>query len=271
MKKALILITISLILIGSLATSVFANEPSMTVNVRIEGKDGNLFYDQVTTNNSKNYNILNMLMLADSKSDTLVIEGIGYGYITAINGVKVGEASSAATYNIRVNGEYVAYEDVSSYPLKNGDSILVYYGDEYGKGVMMPIIDTKKIEQGYIKFTCEVPTEDGSSVVTKDIVGATVTWYCDEVPFTYVTDAHGGFYIDKNALTSGSHKLTAELADENGVPLMLRPAPDYTVDVPVGIGDSFAVYAALTLSVLSLATAIAVATSLKKKKVALDN
>lgn len=271
MKKTLIFIVVTLILISTLATSVFANEPSITVNVRIEGKDGNLFYDKISTNNSMNYNVLSMLMLADAKSDTLTIEGLGYGYVTAINGVKIGESGSSASYNVRVNGEYVAYEALSTYPLKNNDEILVYYGDEFGKGVMLPIVDTKKIEQGYIKFTCEVPSEDGSAVVTKDIVGATVTWYCDDVPFTYVTDAQGGFYVEKNALTSGSHKLTAELADENGIPLMLRLAPDYKVDVPVGIGDSFAVYAALGVSVLSLVIAATAILSLKKKKVASDN
>ena len=62
-----------------------------------------------------------------------------------------------------------------------------------------------------------------------------------------------------------------QIADENGVPLMLRLAPDYKVDVPVGIGDSFAVYAALAVSVLSLAAAISVLVSLKKKKMASGN
>lgn len=271
MKKSILLITLSLLLAAVCVVPALANEPSLTVNIRIEGKDKTLFCDDVSTNNELNYGVLNMIMLADTKSDELVIEGLKYGYITAINGVKIGQSSSGSdSYNVRINGKYVPFSELPSYSLKNGDKILIYYGDEFGKGMMVPIIDTKKIDQGYIKLTCEVPTEDGSAVVTENIVGATVTWYCDQVPFTYVTDAQGGIYIDKNALTSGSHKLSVDLYDEEGVPLVLRLEPDFKIDVPVGIGDSPALYALASLALISLTIAAITAFSLKKKPISND-
>ena len=266
MKKSLILIAVSIILAIACVLPALANEPSITVSLRIEGKDENLFYEDISTNNALNYNIMSILSLADSKSDKLIIEGLGYGYITAINGTKIGQSASGKdSYTVRVNGKYVAFDQISTYPLHDGDEIIVYYGEEFGSGMMFPIVDTNKLDQGYIKFTCEVPSEDGKSVTTKSIVGATVTWYCDDVPFTYVTDAQGGFYIEKSAFTSGTHRLGLELKDENGTPLLLRLPPNYTVEVPVGIGDSFAMYVFAALSLISLGSAIAICLSLKKK------
>lgn len=268
MKKTVILIVIAIALVMSLALPAFANAPSLTVKLRVEGKDENLFYGDITTNNSLNYNILSILMLADNQSDKMNIEGLAYGYVTAINGAKIGEGESGlATYSLRVNGEYVPFSEAATYPLENGDEILLYYGDEFGKGFMFPIVDTKKLHQGYIKFTCEMPAEDGEGVTTQNIIGATVTWYCDEVPFTYVTDAQGGIYVEKNALTGGAHKVSLELKDENGIPMLLRLTPDYKIDVPVEIGDSFAVYLLAAVSALSLVAAAVLFVSLKKKRI----
>lgn len=93
-------------------------------------------------------------------------------------------------------------------------------------------------------------------VTAEAIVGATVTWYCDEVAFTYTTDAQGGIYVEKTALTSGNHRVGLELTREDGTPAMLRSAPDYTVEVPVGIGDTVLVYVCGAFAVLSLAAIV---------------
>ena len=267
MKKTLTLIIITVLVATTCILPAFANSPSLTVDLRIEGKNGNLFYDEITTNNSANYNIINILMLADSQSESMTIEGLSMGYITAINSEKIGQTESGLdTYNIRVNGEYVPFANAASYPLKNGDEILVYYGEEFGDGVMFPIVDTAKIEEGYIKFMCEVPSEDGKSTTVKAISGATVTWYCDEVPFSYTTDGRGGIYIEKAALTSGSHRIALDLYREDGTPLVLRLAPDYTVNVPVGIGDSFAVYVCTAVAIASLGAIVIIALSIKRSR-----
>lgn len=267
MKKILAIVTI-LVLLAVSVVPAFATAPSFSAKVRIEGKTQNLFYDTVTTNNQNNFSIIEVLRLADQKSDALKIDGLDLGYITAINGDKIGKAEGGQDiYVIRVNGEYVPYGSIPRYELKDGDEILVYYSDEFGGGMIFPIVDTSKLEsQRYIRFVYEKPSDDGTSFTNESVTGATVNWYCDEVAFTYVTDGQGGIYIDKNAFTSGDHKMTIELAREDGTPALLRLAPDYKVNVPVGIGDTLAVYICAAVALVSLGAIIALVVSLKKKK-----
>lgn len=268
MKKTLILFVISVILIIGCVLPAIAAEPSLTVNLRIEGKDENLFYGKITTNNSANYNIINILMLADNQSESLSIKGLSYGYITEINGLGIGQtAGGKDNYTVTVNDVRVDFEDIGTYPLKNNDTIIVYYADNYGEDMIFPIVDLKKLDQGYLKFSYEKHSEDGKSVTNLPISGATVTWYCDNAPFTYVTDGQGGIYIEKSAFTSGSHKLSIELKDENGTPMLLRPTPDFTVEVPVGIGDSFAVYVCTAIALFSFTASAILCISLKKKRI----
>ena len=267
MKKFLVLAVV-LVLLAVSALPALATLPSLEVSVRIEGKNENLFYDKISTNNQNNFSVLEILKLADSKSDNLKIEGLNLGYITAINGDKIGQTEGGQDlYVVRINGEYIPYGELGDYALKSGDEILVYYSDEFGDGMIFPIVDTSKLESHrYIRFIYEKPSEDGSSFSNESVVGATVTWYCDEAAFTYVTDGQGGIYIDKNSFTSGDHKLAIELAREDGTPALLRLAPDYKVTVPVGIGDSLAVYICAAAVLISLAAVVVLAASLKKKK-----
>lgn len=268
MKKIWVLLAVSVVLMIGFILPAVAAEPSLTVSLRVEGKDQNLFYDKITTNNTANYNVINILMLADSQSEALSIKGLKYGYITEISGVGIGQtAGGKDNYTVMVNDIRIPFEELGTYQLKNNDSITVYYADNYGVDMMFPIIDLKKLDQGYIKFSYEKLAEDGKSVTNLPISGATVTWYCDNVPFNYLTDGQGGIYIDKNALTSGSHKVTLELKDENGTPMLLRLAPDFTVEVPVGIGDRFAVYVCAVSALLSLTASVALSIGLKKKRI----
>jgi len=263
--KRFVISVITVILSLCCVLPAFSAEPSLTVRLRIEGKDKNLFYDQITVEGSNNCNIISILMLADSKSESLSVSGLDYGYITEINGVKTGQTKGGKdSYTVTVNGVRIPFENLKTYPLKNGDSITVYYADNYGADMIFPIIDLNKLEQGYIRFFYEKASDDGKSVTTLPITGANVTWYCDNAPFNYITDQKGGIQIEKNALTSGSHKLSIELKDANGLPMLLRPAPDFTVDVAVEIGDSFAVYACALTALLSLAASLTLLTSLKK-------
>ena len=68
MKKLMIFIVVTTLLaIGCILPAVAA-ESSLTVLVRIDGKDGTLFYEEITTNNRANYSIPSILMLADNQS-----------------------------------------------------------------------------------------------------------------------------------------------------------------------------------------------------------
>lgn len=267
MKRALILLAAALLLV-CLALPSFAAEPSLTVDLRIEGKDKNLFCGKITTNQPANYNVINILKLADQQSDSLFVSGLDFGYITEINGVKTGQTEGKKDgYTVTVNGVYVPFEEIESYQLKNNDSIIVYYADNYGKDIIIPMIDQKKLDEGYIKFFYEKLSEDGKSSTTLPIVGANVTWYCGDAPFNYLTDSKGGIQIEKNALTSGSHRLSIELDDENNTPMLLRLPPDFALDVPVEIGDSFKLYIYAVLAIVSLTLSAVVSISFKRERI----
>lgn len=266
MKRALILLAAALLLVCSALPS-FAAEPSLTVDLRIEGKDKNLFCGKITTNQPANYNVINILRLADEQSDSLFVSGLDFGYITEINGVKTGQTEGKKDgYTVTVNGVYIPFEEIESYQLKNNDSIIVYYADNYGKDIIIPMIDQKKLDEGYIKFFYEKLSEDGKSSTTLPIVGASVTWYCGDAPFNYLTDSKGGIQIEKNALTSGCHRLSIELDDENGTPMLLRLPPDFTINVSVDIGDGFGLYFCSALALASFASAAVISASFFKRK-----
>ena len=74
MKKLMILLVVTTLLAMGCILPAVAAEPSLTVLVRIDGKDGTLFYEEITTNNSANYSIPNILLLADNQSETLTIK-----------------------------------------------------------------------------------------------------------------------------------------------------------------------------------------------------
>ena len=268
MKKKLILIALTLVIAAMSVLNVFAELPSYSVKLRIEGKSENLFYGEISTNNLLNFTIPNVILLADSQNENLSVKGLDIGYITEINGDRIGVTEKGQDiYVIRVNGEYVPYSEIDSYTLKSGDEILVYYSDEFGDGIINPMVDTSKmLTERYIRFFYEKTSEDGKSFSNESVVGATVNWYCDEAVFTYTTDAKGGIYIDKAAFVGGKHKVEISLYREDGTPALLRFAPDYTIDVPVDVGDSPMLYAAFASAVLSLCAAVCLAISLKKKK-----
>ena len=267
MKKIVALIAFALIVATVAALPAFAAEQSFGVSLRIEGKTENVYYGQVTTGSVDDFNVIKLLARVDRENDDLEITGLENGYITAINQVKAGQTAKGFDgYVVRVNGEYVPYSELGFFKLEAGDEIIVYYSDEFESGIITEVIvDTERIDQGYIKFTYEKPYSDGKYVSSEALVGATVRWYCGEAEFVYTTDGQGGIIIDKAALTSGEHKMSIELYHGNGAPAVLRFAPDYTVKVPVAIGDTNLVYACAIAAAVSLGAAVLLAISLKKR------
>lgn len=269
MKRKLILIALTLIIAVASVFGVFAEAPSYSAKIRVDGKGGNLFYDELTTNNELNFNIINMILIADAQSENMVIKGLDKGYITEINGDKIGSAKSGQDiYVIRVNGKYVPYSEIDEYKLESGDEILVYYSDEFGDGIIFPMVDMSKLtSERQLRFLYEKPSEDGKSFSNEALEGAKVSWYCDDIKFTYTADANGSVIIDKSAFTVGVHKLELELLREDGVSAILRLSPDFTVEVPEDVGDSNAVYIASATALISLCGIVCLAISLKKKKI----
>ena len=265
--KKLFILPLAILLLLCFTLPLFAADSALTVDLRIEGRDENLFRGKVTAEQPQQNNISDILKLADSQSESLFISGLDYGYITEINGVKTGQAPSKKDgYTVTVNGVRVPFEEIDTYQLKNNDSIIIYYADNYGADMIFPMIDQKELDNGYVRFFYEKLSEDGKSSTVLPIAGASVIWYCGDAPFSYLTDSNGGIQIEKTALTSGSHRISIELDDENGTPMLLRLPPEFAIDVSVDIGDGLHLYFYSALALASLASAAVISASFFKRK-----
>lgn len=205
------------------------------VNVRIEGITNKLFYGNVTV--PAGSTVLDALKQADSVSDKIKITYVNgpYGaYVTAVNNEKEKTFGGYDGWSYRVDG---VEPDVgmSQYKVKTGSKIILYYGDPYGEGIQYPVADTSMLASGYLSFKSldKVYHSDGTvttqETIIKDYIlewgvgsGATVDLY---------PDANGLVYIESDFLTKGEHSVQIIKTNDSGMPLVLRLAPDYTVNV----------------------------------------
>lgn len=220
MKKIISAIAAFAVVLSSLVVSPFAADEK-TVSLRIEGKSETYFYGDVTTNAST---VAELMDEVDAANDNLTITNPTGTYITAINGDVAG--SVAPKY---WDGWLYMVNDVESsvgigvQQIKDGDVIVFYYSDEYGShGFAKPVADLSKLGDREITFTSE-----DNSHITVPVEGAKVTWDGKE----YVTDADGKIVIEKADFTVGDHSVGISKVAEDGVPLVLRFAPDYKITV----------------------------------------
>ncbi|MGN1442363.1 MAG: DUF4430 domain-containing protein [Acutalibacteraceae bacterium] len=240
LKKAVSLLLALMLLMS--ACCAFASAASdIKVNVRIEGITDKLFYGNVTVPSGAT--VLDAIKQADSVSTKIkvTITNGAYGaYVTAVNSEKEKTFGGYDGWNYRVNGVDPSVS-MDKYTVKSGAKIVLYYGDPYGKGMQYPVADTSMLAAGYLSFksTDTVYNADGTTKTTENIVkdyilewglgnGATVDLYPDE---------NGRVLIDKEFLTKGEHSVQIIKTDNSGMPLVLRFAPDYTIDVTEVAGD----------------------------------
>lgn len=263
MKKGLLLLICTALLI-SLSLPVLA--AGRTVTVRIEGASDTLFYGEVALADGS-VSVLDVLNAVNEADNGVTIEGLSTGYITAINGEAAGRTAEGWDgFGVRLNGKYLSYDRLATSFVSRDSEIVVYYADEFGAGLLLPQVDDSDLDDGTLRFFAEVPRDDGTYSV-EAIVGAEVRWYCEEAYVTYVTDGEGKARIDKELLFGGDHRVAIDLQNEEGVPLLLRLSPDYTVNIPTAVGDSPAVYICIALAAVSaVAFGILLGTTLKCKK-----
>lgn len=165
----------------------------------------------------------------------MTVKNGAYGaYVTAVNSEKEKTFGGYDGWNYRVNGVDPSVS-MDKYKVKSGAKIILYYGDPYGKGMQYPVADTSMLAAGYLSFksTDTVYRADGTTKTTESIItgyilewglgnGATVDLYPDE---------NGLVYIDKEFLTKGEHSVQIIKTDDSGMPLVLRFAPDYMINV----------------------------------------
>jgi len=254
MKKNKIKILVGMVVLAMIIMvplSVNATPNTSKIKLRVEGISGNIFYGEVEVVNDGSLTVSEALSYIDEQNAQLSISGIETSYITEINGeVAATFTSAGAVYDgwlYMVNG-IEPYTSITDCAINDGDEILLYYGDPYGVGMQNPQMDKTQIGMGKLHFTSNDTTynENWEPIVTQNpVASATVTWYygTQGQSISYITDENGYITIDEQYLDAGEHSIQIEKtgtieAGNKKLPLVLRFAPDYKVEVPVPTGDS---------------------------------
>ena len=248
MKKRWIAICILCFLMCAFCLPAAAADVS--VNVRVEGAEKTLYDGAVTCEGNGPFTVYDVLVALDAAEDGVDIEGLEYGYITAIEGERAGRTALGWDgFGVRLGSKYVGYDRLRDTNVYSGAKLVVYYSDEFGAGLVSPKMDTKNIYDGKLAFYSE--NKAGAGSVVKPLVGATVRWYCDDAFAEYTTDENGCVAIHQSYLTSGKHRVTVSLVSDEGVPMILRTDSEFNVTVSTAVGDSSAVYISAVLMVVS--------------------
>ena len=229
MKKTLKKLTCAFIavLMAALVMGVAAEGSTIKVSLRIEGISGNIFYDTVETS-AEDASLKSLLALVAESNKKLEIVGLENNYITSIAGETAGKFGGWDGWLYSVNGE-IPPVTVEQCTLKEGDVVVLFYGDPYGAGMQFPIVDSSKVNEGVISFKSnDTVYVDNEPVVSENpIVGASVSF----LGKTYTTDEKGEIHIDKADLKNGEFTLAIEKKNDAGMPLVLRLASDFTVKI----------------------------------------
>ncbi|MGN0467915.1 MAG: DUF4430 domain-containing protein [Acutalibacteraceae bacterium] len=233
-KKTVSVFLTCLMIFACLSASVFAADSTITVKLRIEGINKCFYYNDVEVQSGAT--ALDVIEKADSLDDTLTVTTVEsqYGsYISEINGEKEKTFKGWDGWLFRVN-DVEPEVGISAYTVADKDSIVVYYGDPYGVGMQYPVADTSKLSDGQISFTSmdTVYDEDWNATVKEmPVTDYRLIWgYGDGQTIIITPDENGVCSIDKQYLTDGAHSVQIEKTASNGCPLVLRFAPDYTVN-----------------------------------------
>ena len=233
-KKTLSVI-LALLLLAVCAVPVFAADETATVSLRVEGIKENLYYGDVTVDAGSN--VLQVLEAAAAEDDALTLTVITseYGpYLAAINGVAAGSQTKTGWdgWQYHVDGKDPGV-GVTAYTVSDGEEIVVFYGDEWGEtGMYYPEIDLSQISKGLVTFTATATVYDENwnpSTETVALTGYTLYWDGAKIS----PDENGVCELPVSALRGDTHTVQIERYAENGLPDILRYAPDYAVKTNV--------------------------------------
>lgn len=230
-KKILSVSLALLMILGCLCLPSFAIGEKIDVKLRVEGIKACLFYGSVEIDDSAS--VLDVLKAAPGIEITASESEYG-AYVTAINGEKEKTFGGWDGWLTMVNGEEPQVS-VDKQIVKDSDSVIVYYGDPYGEGFYFPTADTSKLSDGILTFTTTVTVYDeqwNPTQTTETIKDYSIQWgYGDGKTVTLTSDENGVVTIAKDYLQAGEHSVQISKTAENGLPQVLRFAPDYTVTV----------------------------------------
>ena len=232
--KKTLCVLLAALLLGCTALTAFAAEGDVTVSLRVEGITDCLFYDNVTV--AADATALDALKAADAASDdlTLTVTESEYGaYLAAINGLFAGSQTTKGWdgWMFRVNDEAVSV-GIDAFTVSNGDSVVVYYSDEFGDtGMLYPEINLDGLMEGKISFTSATTEYDPETweptVKQVPVTGYTLIWDGEKI----AADEEGVAHLTEAQIADGDHSVQIERYAENGLPTVLRFAPDYGVTI----------------------------------------
>lgn len=232
-KLTLFLLSVIVLIAVPSAMTVQAAQKEMSITLRIEGIEKNLFYGTVNVPYTDSLTLQKALSYIDSKEKGITITGIDSNYITGINDESAGRFGGWDGWLFTVNGK-AANVGIDGLKLSDGDSVILYYGDPFGVGMQYPKADTSDIKDGVIRFTSSDTTYDADNNATvkiNPVAGATVIWKSGNTTAKYVTDKNGKITIKKDQLTAGTHRVQISKTGTSGIPLVLRYAPDYAITI----------------------------------------
>jgi len=233
-KKILSIILAVFVLMVSVNIFVFAKDSN--VILRIEGIKANIYYGEVSV--SENSSVLDVLEKASaSKTFTFSASQTAYGvYLDSINGEKAGTFKGWDGWLYSVNA-VSAELSIDEYKVKNGDSIVFYYGDPYGVGMQFPEVS---ISGSTISVTSSDTQYDAVTFEpfqkTNPVSNAKVTLRAGDSIAVLTTDENGNATICDEFLMYDEINVFVEKYADNGLPLVLRSAPDYSVKTKSNIG-----------------------------------
>lgn len=224
-KKSLSVVLALLMALTCFGAVAFAADAGMTVSLRVEGIAKNLFNGDVTVSqNASAYDVLKASGLKLDASES------SYGvYVSGIENEYAGTFGGWDGWLFTVN-DVEPSVGMDSYKMSAGDKMVVYYGDPYGIGMQYPKADLSKINEGIISFTSlDTVYDENWNPIQKEAAVTGYTLYWDSAAIT--PDENGVAKIPADKLTAGNHSVQIEKKAENGCPLVLRLAPDFTVTV----------------------------------------
>ncbi|MBO7514706.1 MAG: DUF4430 domain-containing protein [Lachnospiraceae bacterium] len=239
----------------------------ITAHVRVEGIDKMLYNSDVTVKvaEGEKATAKSVLMAADEQSDALTIVGADANYITEVNGVKAATYGGWDGWMYQVNGT-AAPVGIDAYEIAAGDSIVLYYSDEYGIGMDYPVMNTEKIAEKKISFTSTKTTYDAegkASTAEVKVADMDVTIAGE----TFKTDANGEITLSDTAMKALPAEISIAKYAANGCPLVLRYAPGTKVDAPAAATPTGDATPFAWLFVVAAGAATVMAATRKKEQV----
>lgn len=202
----------------------FAVPEPAPVTLRIEGINGNLYYGEIDISNLTDPTAADVIAKADADSDDLTVTGLEAGYITSVNSDGSGLTQTGWDgwlFRLNMVSPTVGLDACT---VSAGDHLVLYYSDEFVSGMQFPTVNTDGIANGVLIFT------DTTGENAVPIEGMSVTWGYADTTAEYTTDADGKITIDASQLTAGDHTVSVSRM-QDGVPTVLRLAPDYKITI----------------------------------------